>query len=64
MEWQGNRESSNVEDRRGGGGRRVAGGIGSRNNYNSCGRILLRRRSESNFTDGIRKSIIRLSRST
>jgi predicted metalloprotease len=28
MEWQGNRESSNVEDRRGGGGRRIAGGIG------------------------------------
>lgn len=28
MEWQGNRESGNVEDRRGGGGRRVAGGIG------------------------------------
>ena len=28
MEWQGNRESENVEDRRGGGGRRVAGGIG------------------------------------
>ncbi|MFN5849834.1 MAG: neutral zinc metallopeptidase [Chitinophagales bacterium] len=28
MEWQGNRESSNVEDRRGGGGRKIAGGIG------------------------------------
>ena len=28
MEWRGNRESSNVEDRRNGGGRRVAGGIG------------------------------------
>lgn len=28
MEWQGNRESTNVEDRRGGGGRRIAGGIG------------------------------------
>jgi predicted metalloprotease len=28
MEWQGNRESSNVEDRRSGGGRRIAGGIG------------------------------------
>lgn len=29
MEWQGNRESTNVEDRRGGGGgRRIAGGLG------------------------------------
>lgn len=28
MEWQGNRESENVEDRRGGGGRRIVGGIG------------------------------------
>lgn len=28
MEWQGNRESENVEDRRGGSGRRIGGGIG------------------------------------
>jgi predicted metalloprotease len=28
MKWQGRRESRNIEDRRSGGGRRAAGGIG------------------------------------